>query len=358
MSGGPHRLVDSRRGDPARIAETLRRVLARYDRLSDGAERVSGGLIHLTFRIGTPPEGVLVQRVNPIFAPEVHLDIDAVTSHLARRGVTTPRLLRTQQGELWVEDDGLWRVQTLLPGRTTEQVSTPRTAEMAGRSLGAFHRALADCDHVFVHRRRVHDIARHEVVLRSVLEGETHHRLWSRVAPVAEALLEQVETLEQRGDLPERVLHGDPKISNLLFWDGEATAWVDLDTVGRLDLPTELGDAFRSWCNPAGEDGTEPWLDLSLLDAALEGYAAGSGGLATEQEREQIVDGLRSVCLELGMRFAADALAESYFGWDPERFGSAGEHNLHRARVQLTLARSVRASQLEAERMVRTRLAA
>lgn len=343
----------SHRGQRSELDEVLARVLARYGLSPEGAARVTEGLIHLTFRVGAPPDGVLVQRVHPIFGPQVHLDIDAVTAHLAERGVATPRLVRTSQGELWVEDDGIWRVQTLLPGRTVERVSSPRVAAAAGRRLGAFHRALSDCDHVFVHRRRVHDVALHERALRSTLDEEAHHPLWPRVAPVAEALLTQVGALGARGGLPQRVLHGDPKISNLLFEGDEATAWVDLDTVGRLDLPTELGDAFRSWCNPVGEDGEAPGLDLVLLEAALRGYALGSDGLVTAPEREQIVEGLLGVCLELGMRFAADALAESYFGWDPERFDSAGEHNLHRARVQLGLARSVGAARIEAEDLVR-----
>ncbi len=48
--------------------------------------------------------------------------------------------------------------------------------------------------------------------------------------------------------------------------------------------------------------------------------------------------------MELAARFCTDALEESYFGWDASRFASAAEHNLVRARAQLSLARSIRAS--------------
>ena len=50
-----------------------------------------------------------------------------------------------------------------------------------------------------------------------------------------------------------------------------------------------------------------------------------------------------TITVELAARFAADALAESYFGWDSERFGSAGEHNHVRARSQLGLAENIQA---------------
>ena len=48
-----------------------------------------GGLINDTFVVGSPPSGIL-QRVNPIFGPDVHLDIEAITAHLERKGMLTP----------------------------------------------------------------------------------------------------------------------------------------------------------------------------------------------------------------------------------------------------------------------------
>ena len=47
------------------------------------------------------------------------------------------------------------------------------------------------------------------------------------------------------------------------------------------------------------------------------------------------------ICLELAARFLADALNESYFAWDPERFSSAADHQLARASNQLDLAGAV-----------------
>ena len=49
-----------------------------------------GGLINRTWIVGEPPWAVL-QWVNPIFDPSIHLDIDAVTSRLEEAGLTTPR---------------------------------------------------------------------------------------------------------------------------------------------------------------------------------------------------------------------------------------------------------------------------
>jgi hypothetical protein len=62
-----------------------------------------------------------------------------------------------------------------------------------------------------------------------------------------------------------------------------------------------------------------------------------SGVHLTEAERRALLAGVEWISLELASRFAADALLESYFGWDARRFPGRGEHNLVRARGQLAL---------------------
>ena len=80
---------------------------------------LSGGLINQTWTVGEPPQAV-IQRVNPIFGPEVHVDIEAVTAHLDAAGLVTPRLMRTEHGALYATDGGggCWRALTWIPGQT------------------------------------------------------------------------------------------------------------------------------------------------------------------------------------------------------------------------------------------------
>ena len=51
-------------------------------------------------------------------------------------------------------------------------------------------------------------------------------------------------------------------------------------------------------------------------------------------------------------RFAADALRESYFGWDSQRFARAGEHNLVSARGQHALYQAVVATRQQRTRIL------
>ncbi len=341
---------------PQDVLARAGRVLRHWPSLASGRlTLMGGGLINLTVRVEVADgERYVLQRLHPIFDGILHHDIEAVTARLAARSLATPRLVRTGEGALWVEEDGVWRVQTHLEGHTVQRVSGPAMAREAGALLGGFHGALAGLDHDFQFVRQAHGLAMHADNLRQALASHPRHRLLPAVAPLAEDLLALSHGQPDFSDLPRRVTHGDPKISNVLFVPpgDRAHAFVDLDTLGRLDLPTELGDAFRSWCNPAGEEAGEPALDLALFEAAVAGYGSAARGLVEPAEVALLVTGLLVLCVELACRFAADSLNESYFGWDSGRFPSGGDHNLHRARVQLALARSVQACLPEAEDIV------
>jgi Ser/Thr protein kinase RdoA (MazF antagonist) len=302
------------------------------------------GLINDTFAVDAERGRFVLQRVHPVFPPEVHLNIAAVTGRLLERGITTPELVATTNGALWHATHGeVWRLSTRIPGHSFNAVRTTRQAHEAAALLARFHAATADLPHTFVGMRTgVHDTAAHLAALERAVESHGDHRLHAEVAPLAAAIAAGARALPELGGLPEPVIHGDPKLNNVLFagLDGEASeravCLVDLDTVGPGALHLELGDMWRSWCNLRGENERIAAFDLGVFEASLAGYASGRDA-PTVAEREALVYGLEWITLELAARFAADALAERYFGWDPRRFPARGEHNLVRALGQWTL---------------------
>jgi Ser/Thr protein kinase RdoA (MazF antagonist) len=307
-------------------------------------EALAGGLINHTWRvIGAAGPLAVLQRLNTrIFVPEVHEDIEAVTAHLAEAGLPTPRLIRTASGALWHTDaeGGVWRCLSLIGDRTVERLADPADAFSAGRLVGRFHTAVAGLRWEFRSvRPGAHDTDRHMAVLQQALAAHPEHRLHAEVQELAERILARWRGWGGYPDLPLRVIHGDLKISNVRFQGPEALALIDLDTFQLGTLDVELGDALRSWCNTATEDSAEARFDLDLYRAALEGYRAGRPD-TSEAEWAAIPFGVQRIATELAARFAADALNESYFGWNP-RFGGRGEHNLLRARGQVSLAEAV-----------------
>ena len=309
---------------------------------------IAAGHINQTFRVALGERNqhlCVLQRVNPIFGPAVHYDIDAVTCHLQSRGLVTPRLIRTTKDELWFLDEfgALWRAMTWVDGENHTSAESPELCYEAGKLVAGFHLAVRDFKYKFRNERLgVHDITAHLKRLAEALDEKDYHRLYGEVAPLAEEVQNRLGKLPSLEGLPSRIVHGDLKISNLMFSpEGEGVCLIDLDTLAYMSVPVELGDAFRSWCNPTGESSADSEFSTGHYAEALRGYVAGGGSWISAEEIEAIPTGIETITLELSARFLTDALLESYFNWDRKNFSGAGEHNLYRAKSQLSLARSL-----------------
>ena len=342
--------TDSSDHSESSIAEE---VLVAYGLRAVSLEHMVHGLINRTWRMrGENGASYALQRLSPILGTEIHQDIQAVTAHIAARGMATPRLVPTSSGGLCVErGDGIWRLLTWLEGEFHNRLENVHQAGQAGALLARFHLALVDFDRPFASRRRpIHEPERRIAELEQALARHPGHPLRAEAERLQRRTLKLLSQLPPMPETPLRVVHGDPKINNMLFSpEGEGLAMVDLDSLGRLSLPYELGDAFRSWCNPAGEDSEDTEFSVELFEAARDGYLD-VATFITEDERSGLVDATLWITLELTTRFTADILNDRYFGWDPRRFASRGEHNLVRARGQLSLAESLLAARPGLER--------
>lgn len=341
--------------------QSVEQALTHWNR-SDAVRPADDGLINQTWLVSTPPNAVL-QWVNPIFSPLVNEDIDVVTGHLAQKGLPTPRLIRTIHGSLSHPDpqQGHWRLMDFVPGRTLHKSPSPAITHAAGAMLGRFHAAVYDLNYTFqAPSRDIHNTPLRIKALQQALQQHRHHALFAAVEPLAMAILTDWEQWLQRwGDptaLPTRICHGDPKLSNLRF-DADsdnALCMLDLDTVGHGTLSAELGDAWRSWCNPGGEDDpTTSRFSMEAFAASARGYCSQAPSLQPI-ERESLVAGTERICLELASRFCADALENNYFREDRARWPEPGRHNLSRAEGQHRLAVSARTQQSDCDAIMRT----
>lgn len=341
--------------------EVPENVLGEWGLRGAVAAPLGSGLINRTWLLSVPADSekrlYVLQQLNRIFPPVINEDIAVVTRHLRARGLVAPELVRTTDGRLWVDHaDGPFRLMTHVAGVSLDRLGNPGQAREAGRLLAAFHRGLDDLEHEFRNQRPgVHDTARHLGILRQSLVDHAQHRHIDVIRPLAGEILALADALPAIPPLPPRVVHGDPKINNLIFDEARSRAvcLIDLDTLGRMPLHLELGDAFRSWCNPKGEDVSQGVFDLDLFAAAIDGYAAGATGWITAEEVAVIVPGTLTIYVELAARFCADALRESYFGWDAIRYPSRSAHNQVRATSQLNAARALWQSREAAEAIVR-----
>lgn len=331
-------------------------ILAAYGLELQSAVRAASGLINQTWLVETRSgERFVVQRVSPVLPPEVNDGIAFVTRRLEQHNVCTPHLVTARNGDNRFSTGGaIWRVLTYVSGISYDVVPDAHHALEAGGILARFHGAfIGSDDSGMLPPSTTHDLPRHLEGLRAALAEHARHGDYARVAAMAREIFAAAQSLPRVTASAPRVVHGDPKISNILFDEqGAGVCLVDLDTVGLMALDWELGDAFRSWCNPAGEDTVNTSFSLDLFDAALAGYAALARGFIDPLEVVGIVPAIQTIYTELAARFCADALRETYFAWDPDRFPTRTEHNLVRARGQLNAAKDLASKSQAALRIV------
>jgi|GEM_PF-300560 len=304
---------------------------------------VTTGLFNETY-IARSSTGVYVlQKLHPLISrkePTQHYLL--ATMHLASKNLPAQRIILSKRGEMLVKDGvRAWRLMTAVPGHVYKRVQTVKMAEEAGKQLGLFHLTFRDFKEPI---QRPHPMFRYDEVLDRLRSHEKKLSLDAdmRIRQSASFILDHFQELFLPKNLPHRLIHTDPKISNFVFDnEGRAVAMIDLDTVQYLSPLYDLGDALRSLCGKE-EDNPYNSFDMRRYRAFLKGYRDNSKGYLSAQERRLIPRATGLVILGLAARFLNDYVDDSYFNFDPKRYGSRKAHNLARTLGQIALYKSFR----------------
>ncbi len=299
------------------------------------------GATNTTYRVDRGGELFILQKMHAVFSRELIEDIDTVTKHLAGQGILTGQVIRTLDGRLFVEDaDSWWRMFTYVTGNIFTAIEGEQMAESAGRLIGTWHQALANLEYDF--KFQIPDFHNVELTLEKLAEiliECVHDAKYESLKPLALNVLKDYKSLPKIDNLPIRIIHGDLKISNVVFDEnGEAVSIIDLDTFMHSTIAIEMGDALRSWCMPGGEDTDYVRFDRGIYDAALKGYFE-TAEFLTEEEKASIPYGVKLITLELTARFIIDAFTESYFKLNSS-YPSLYEQNKKRAENQYAFFQS------------------
>lgn len=320
------------------------------------------------FRTPFSEERGIIQRINQQVFKEPGLIIEnmrILTDHVHRRLEAEagsadrvwqlPRLVPTKNGKnCHVDDRGeWWRAMTMIASATShDRAQGPEHAAEAGAVLGQFHRLISDLDpsrlsdtlpgfHVTPLYLKSYDVSVNTPEAASRLKGSTEARRLSGFIAQRRAFAEVLQAALKNGELKVRLIHGDPKVANIMIDDltGKGTSIVDLDTVKPGLIHYDFGDALRSIANPAGEEAQDlagVHFDPDLCEAFIRGYMTQARDFLTGEDRRYLFDSIRLITFELGLRFFQDYLAGNvYFKVH------SPDHNLNRARVQLRLCESI-----------------
>ena len=334
---------------------------------------LGAGLINDTYRVDAPAGAFVLQRINgAVFPAPERIMRNLAALHAASLahpdvGVRVPALSMAD-GQPYVRDEGgdIWRLtECIEPSRTLRTLDHAGQAREVGRVLGRFHRlgAALDPDALAVTLPGFHDTPGYlakldETAAGAVVGASAEPAVRDLLAGIdaRRALAPVLETALAAGRTRRRLIHGDPKVDNLLFDESgdRALCLIDLDTVQPGLLHHDIGDCLRSCCNRAGEAGADSVrFDLALCEALLAGYAETTAGLLSNAEIDLVTPAIRLIPLELGIRFLTDHLqGDRYF-----RVCHRGE-NLTKARRQLALVADIERQSAAIDTAVRNAFAA
>ena len=267
-----------------------------------------------------------------------------------------PGVIITQNGRdhLLGSDGSFWRAISFIDGsQSFETIRDVHHATEVGYALGVFHTLLSD-----LHPGRLHDTLegfhvtprylRHyeEVLAKHKDEKSPEVKSCLRFVKERSARADVLEKSRSQGRLHLRVIHGDPKVNNIMIDTAtmQAISIVDLDTVKPGLVHYDIGDCLRSGCNPLGEE-TEDWEEVyfepDLCRAILQGYLHMAKEFLTSDDFVYIYDSGRLISFELGLRFFTDYLEGNLYFRARHK-----EHNLVRALAQFRLTESIESQEM------------
>jgi hypothetical protein len=275
-----------------------------------------------------------------------------VTQHLQAKSPDSESVLNlvpTVQGEYYHRDTRgeVWRTYRFIGNAVSfDKVQSPDQARMAARKFGEFQMDLADLSGPRLNEtiKGFHDTPARYRRFRAALSADAHGRAANCASEIDCALAYEntVGSLARhKGDLPERIIHNDTKLNNLLFdrASGEPRCVVDLDTVMPGLALYDFGDMVRTMTSPVAEDATDPsaaTMRLEYFAALVEGYIDAAAEFLTDEEVNLLPLSGLVITVETGLRFLTDHLSgDGYF-----KVHRPGQ-NLERCRTQFALAASI-----------------
>lgn len=358
-------------------AETTRimNIVRNFD-VADGdidiIESFGGGRINRTYKITIRCKEkrfeYLLQNVNHFVFPDTKglmQNLTSVTQYIQSNGERALNFIKCKEdvkannknGDYIYIDSSYsrehWRMYHYIDADVYPCIINPHHAYMLGGAIAKFSTSLDgfDAGKLVETIPDFHNTPkRFETLLYSVASDTVNHK--NRVRGVEDDVkfvmsrcnrLDVLMNALNNGEIPLRVAHNDPKLSNVLFdkEKNEPICMIDLDTIMPGTGLFDVGDAIRSIANTASEDDktTENVsFSIELFEEFIKGYIKGMGNKLTRREMELIPDAVWVIAMELGIRFLTDHIdGNIYFKTDYDG------QNIERAKIQFVLAECIEA---------------
>lgn len=165
-------------------------------------------------------------------------------------------------------------------------------------------------------------------------------------------LASAIVDLINKGLIPERVIHNDTKVNNVMLDrdTGEYLTVIDLDTVMLGSSLYDYGDGIRSAAANSLEDEEDlekVWMVNELFESYTKGYLSEMAPYLTYEEVKNMGLSIEVITYELALRFLND-----YINGDTYFKTNYSKHNLVRTRNQIKLLSDIKSKKSYIENYV------
>ncbi|MGV4529211.1 phosphotransferase enzyme family protein [Ornithobacterium rhinotracheale] len=319
-----------------------------------GLQKNEMGHINTTYVLRDAQGAYVLQKFNTnIFEqPEVIVEnMLKLADHLEAKkyphAILRPK--KTVRGDYLVEgENGVWRVIPFIENtQCIETVESPEQAYEVAKFIGEFHSYVCDLDVEglkepipgFINfAKRMQDY-------EQSLNNATPNR--KELALEAITIVEELKEIPKKwleitsqDGFPKRLIHADPKISNILLSaddKNKPVAVIDLDTLMPGTILYDFGDMVRSYTNTRDEDDPTPNnFSKENYEAIKKGFLENLKDKLTPQELENFDLAGATVVYIQAVRFLTDFLnGDVYYAVKREN------HNLDRTMNQLNLLKGI-----------------
>lgn len=300
------------------------------------------GLINKTFLLTTQSgQKYILQAISKNMGDIDKLmeNVKNITDFLQEKNQKTLKLIHTQSNKPYIKvGEQSFRMYEYVDGVVYETINCPEDFKKAGIAFAEFSNALKDFDKekLNITLPNFHNTQKRYDNFITSISTANQNRV-SQAKPEIDFLISNNYFIDIINDmikngLPERVIHGDTKINNVIF-NNDGTYVVDFDTIMKCYLCYDYGDAIRSGCNSAIESAPPDQVKFNLNNYAsfTKGYLSVWKDIS-EVEQQSLFIGPMLVTYELALRFLTDYLQnDTYFST------SYPEQNLDRTKNQIAL---------------------
>lgn len=319
---------------------------------------IGHGLINTTYliTIGDTNQNYILQKINTAVFKDAEVlsqntaNVNAVLQQ-SDYPLEVSQLIAAKKGaRLYYDADGHpWRMFTYINNSVSlTKADSPALAFEAARAFSLFYKTMNDYVRELQLRPVLPDFINFEKRIadyKSALKKASEERKRNAKAAV-EFVNEHMHlpdkwlALQTGNLLPKRIIHADPKISNVLFHEEshKAIAVIDLDTVMEGTLLYDFGDMIRSYTNIANEDdiSADAAFDQELFLATKKGFLSYLEDVIEPVERENLDYAAKVVVFIQAVRFLTD-----YLNGDTYYHVSYENHNLYRTVNQINLLKEI-----------------